>query len=224
MSRRKNIKKDETLVDLVEAKESAQGFLEKNQFLVLGSVVGILLIVGGILAYSLLYKAPREKKAASAMYKAEEQFKRDSFALALENPGGGFDGFLDVIDNYNGTKAANLAKYYAGISYLNLGMYDASIEYLNNYSPSGEVLPITKYGALADAHSEKSEFDKAISLYEKAVSAKTNDLLTPYYLNKLGLLQMKQGNAEAAQEAFTRLKEEFPNSSEGQMVDKYLNS
>jgi len=56
------------------------------------------------------------------------------------------------------------------------------------------------------------------------VSAKTNDLLTPYYLNKLGLLQMKQGNAEAAQEAFTRLKEEFPNSSEGQMVDKYLNS
>jgi len=224
MSRRKNTKQDETLVDLVEAKESAQGFIEKNQFLVLGAILGVLLLVGGILAYSLLYKAPREKKAASAMYKAEEQFSRDSFALALENPGGGFDGFLDIIDNYNGTKTANLAKYYAGISYLNLGVYETSIEYLESFSPGGEVLPITKYGALADAYSEMNDFDKAIGLYEKAVNTTNNDLLTPYYLKKLGLLQQKQGNNEAAQKAFMRLKNEYPDSSEGQMADKYLSS
>jgi len=224
MSRRKNTKQDETLVDLVEAKESAQGFIEKNQFLVLGAILGVLLLVGGILAYSLLYKAPREKKAASAMYKAEEQFSRDSFALALENPGGGFDGFLDIIDNYNGTKTANLAKYYAGISYLNLGVYETSIEYLESFSPGGEVLPITKYGALADAYSEMNDFDKAIGLYEKAVNTTKNDLLTPYYLKKLGLLQQKQGNNEAAQKAFMRLKNEYPDSSEGQMADKYLSS
>jgi len=224
MSRRKNTKQDETLVDLVEAKESAQGFIEKNQFLVLGAILGVLLLVGGILAYSLLYKAPREKKAASAMYKAEEQFSRDSFALALENPGGGFDGFLDIIDNYNGTKTANLAKYYAGISYLNLGVYETSIEYLESFSPGGDVLPITKYGALADAYSEMNDFDKAIGLYEKAVNTTKNDLLTPYYLKKLGLLQQKQGNNEAAQKAFMRLKNEYPDSSEGQMADKYLSS
>ena len=168
------------------------------------------------------FKTPREAKAMSAMYKAEQQFERDSFALALENPGGGFDGFLDIIDNYNGTKAANLARYYAGISYLNLGLYDPAIDYLKDFSASGALLPITKLGALGDAYSEKGEFDQAISYYQKAVNATANDLLTPYYLQKLGLLSDKQGNAEDAAKYFNRIKAEFPDSEEGSQIEKYI--
>jgi hypothetical protein len=52
------------------------------------------------------------------MMLAQQQFEKDSFQLALTNPGGGYSGFLDIIDSYSGTKTANLAKYYAGICYL----------------------------------------------------------------------------------------------------------
>ena len=86
------------------------------------------MIVGGYLFYDLMVKTPNENAAKEAMYRAEEQFARDSFALALENPGAGFGGFLDIIDEYPGTSAANLAKYYSGISYLNLGRYEAAID------------------------------------------------------------------------------------------------
>ena len=222
MGRRKQTDKDEVLIDLVETRDSAQSFFEQNQFKVLGGIALLALIVGALFAYFLLFKTPREAKAMSAMYKAEQQFERDSFALALENPGGGFDGFLDIIDSYNGTKAANLARYYAGISYLNLGLYDPAIEYLQDFSAKGALLPITKLGALGDAYSEKGEFDQAISYYQKAVNATANDLLTPYYLQKLGLLSDKQGNAEDAAKYFNRIKAEFPDSEEGSQIEKYI--
>lgn len=222
MGRRRQTDKDEVLIDLVETRDSAQGYLEKNQFKVLGAIGLLALLIGAVVAYFLLFKSPRESKAMAAMYKAEQQFERDSFALALENPGGGFDGFLDIIDNYNGTKAANLAKYYAGISYLNLGLYDPAIEYLNNFSAKGNLLPITKMGALGDAYSEKGDFGQALSYYQKAVKTSPNDLLTPYYLKKLALLSDKEGNKEDAASFFNRIKEEFPDSEEGSQIDKYL--
>ena len=222
MARRKKQQvKDETLVDIVEAKETAQDYFEKNKVLVLGVVGALVLIIGGYLFYDLLVKTPNENAAKEAMYRAEEQFARDSFALALENPGAGFDGFLDIIDNYPGTSAANLSKYYSGISYLNLGRFDAAIEFLNDFSPAGNVTPIMKFGALGDAYSESGDFEKALSSYKKAADS-DNDFLTPYYLKKYGLLAERQGDTATAQESFNKIKDEYPNSAEAQDIEKYI--
>jgi tetratricopeptide (TPR) repeat protein len=219
--RKKQTVKDETIVDIVEAKESAQEYFERNKILVL-SVIGILvLVVGGYLFYDTLIKTPNEKAAKEAMYRAEEQFARDSFALALENPGGGFDGFLDIIDNYSGTSAANLSLYYAGISYLNLGKFDAAIEYLEDFSPAGKITPTMKNGALGDAYSELGNFDKALSFYKKA-SDSDNNYLTPYYLKKYGMLAERQGNTDAAKQAYAKIKDNYPDSQEGLDIEKYL--
>lgn len=222
MGRRKKVEKEEVLIDLVETRDSAQSYFEKNQFKVLGAIGLLALLIGAVAAYFMLYKSPRDAKAMSAMYKAEQQFERDSFALALESPGGGFDGFLDIIDNYSGTKAGNLAKYYAGVSYLNLGQYDNAIEYLESFNASGTVLPITRLGAIGDAYSEKGDFDNAINFYKKAVGSKANEFLTPYYLNKLALLAEKQGNAEEAANYFKQIQDKFPGTEASSSAKRYL--
>lgn len=223
MARRKSRKQEEeTLVDLVEAKESAQDYFERNQGLVLGVIAGIILIVVGLFAYFNLYLAPKNDTAMEQMYQAQFQFEQDSFAKALENPGGGYDGFLDIIDNYGGTKAANLSKYYAGISYLRLGRYDAAISYLKDFNASGDVLPIMKNGALGDAYAELGEFDQALGFYKKAATEKENDFLTPYYLDKLAKLHERQGNFAESQKYFKEIKDNYPNSTVGRDVDKYL--
>ncbi|NNF33570.1 MAG: tetratricopeptide repeat protein [Saprospiraceae bacterium] len=222
MARRKKKQvKDETIVDIVEAKETAQDYFERNKVLVLAIVGALVVIIGGYLFYDLLVKTPNEESAKEAMYRAEEQFARDSFALALENPGAGFDGFLDIIDNYPGTSASNLAKYYSGISYLNLGRYEAAIEFLEDFSPGGEVTPIMKFGALGDAYSETGDLDKALSMYKKATDT-DNSFLTPYYLKKYGLLAEKQGDSGSAQNAYNRIKDEYPESAEAQDIEKYI--
>ena len=53
MARRRNQKKkQETLVDLVEARDQAQSFMEKNQNLVFGALVALVLIIGGFFRIS----------------------------------------------------------------------------------------------------------------------------------------------------------------------------
>ncbi len=224
MARRlKNRKKDEeTLVDIVEVRQSAGDFFEDNQRLIMGIVIAAIVIVGGYMGYKNLYQKPKQAEAVEQMYKAQEQFERDSFALALTNPGGGYSGFLDIIDNYKGTAAANMSLYYAGISYLNLGKFDAAIDYLKDYNPSGEVTPVMKYGAMADAYSELADMGNAESFYKKAVSASDNDFLTAYYLKKLGMFMESQGNYDEALAAYERIKNEFPKSPYGADIDKFI--
>lgn len=224
MARRKKTKRaqEETLVDIVEVKDQATNFFEENQKLVMGVLTALGLLIAGWFAFKQFYQIPRQKEAAEQMFQAELQFERDSFELALLNPGGGYSGFLDIIDNYGGTKAANLANYYAGISYLHLGKFDAAVSYLSDFSPEGAVTPIMKYGALGDAQSELGQNDAAISSYRKAAKAGDNNFLTPYYLKKLGLLLEVEGNYSAAIDAFSEIKEDYAKSIDGINIDKFI--
>lgn len=219
---RKRQQEEETLLDLVETQQSLSEFIEKNQLLIIGIVAAILLSVGGFLAYKLLYQAPREKEAMEQIFQAELQFQRDSFALALNNPGGGYEGFIDIIDNYGGTRTANLAKYYAGVSYLNLGRYEDAVSYLSQYKEDGSITPTMKFGVLGDAYSEMGEFDKALSNYKKAAYTGNNEVLNPYYLKKLGMLYKRQGDQESANEAFQAIIDNYPNSSEANGIEKFI--
>jgi len=222
MAKNTNKQEKDVLIDLAEVKQSTQHFLEKYQNYVIGVIAGILLLVGLFFVYKYLYQEPREKEATHEMYKAELQFEKDSFALALDNPGEGYKGFIDIADDYKRTKAGNLANYYAGICYLNLGKFEASAAYLEDFKPAGNVTPILKYGALGDAYSELDKMDKAKSAYEKAVSKDENDLLTPYYLKKLGMLYRATNDKEKSIKVFKRIVEDYPNSSFAGDVEKYL--
>lgn len=211
------------IIDVVEVKGSqvsTDNFLDKNQKLVTYVVIGIGILAALYFAYKYLYIGPKEKEAVAAIYKAEEMFAKDSFALALESPG--FDGFLSVIDQYSGTKTANLATYYAGISYLNLGKYTEAVEYLEKYSAHDDITAITKDGALGDAHAELGDKEKAMSFYKKAATASENELLAPYYLNKLGLLYYAEGKTKEALEQFEVIKSKFPDSPESKEAEKLI--
>lgn len=213
------------VVDVVEVKGSqvsGDNFFDKNQKLISYVVMGIALIAALYFAYKYLYIGPKEKDAANAMYKAEEMFAKDSFALALENPGGGFDGFLGIVDNYSGTKAANLAKYYAGICYLNLGKYQEAADYLEGYSASDNVTSVTKTGALGDAYAELGDKEKAMDLYKKAASASENEMLAPYYMFKVAMMYQAEGKAQEATEQLQAIKAKYPDSPEANNAEKLL--
>ena len=188
---------------------------------ILGAVV---LAVGGWWLYKSMIVAPKQKEAVAAMWHAQQQFDRDSFKLALENPGGGFDGFISIADKFSGTPAGNSANYYAGICYLQMGDFDNAIKYLEDYSPEGDLLPAMKYGALGDCYSEKEDYGKALDFYGKAADATKNDLLATYYLKKLGMLNEHQGNKEAAVKAYERIRRDFPNQSsqDWREIEKYI--
>jgi len=220
---RKNKRQEENLVDVVETQEKqSEGFIEDNQNTIFGVLVAAVVLIGLYMLYKQFYQAPKEKQAVEEMTQAQFQFAQDSFALALTNPGGGFDGFADLANNFGGTTAGNTAELYAGISYLQLGEFDAAIEHFKDYDGSGEIGPILKNGLLGDAYAEKNEMDQALSYYKKAANAGDNQGVTPYYLLKQGLLELKNNNHSAAKDAFTKIKDKYPTSRFAQDAEKYL--
>lgn len=210
------------IVNLVDVKEQAQDFFVKNRNIVLGVLFGSVLLIGGYMLYKYLYQAPREADAVQAMYQAELQFSRDSFAAALTNPGGGFEGFEDIADNYGGTKAGNTAKYYAGICQLNLGKYQEAIDYLEDYSPKDDITPAFKYAAIADAASELGDLEKAASNYEKAASSNSDEYSAAYHLNRLALFQFYQKKYDEALSNFKKINEKYPTSQEAREAEKFI--
>lgn len=220
---RKNKQEEENLVDVVQSQESqSEGFLENNQNTIFGVLVAAVVLIGLYMLYSQFYKAPKEKQASEQLVQAQFQFAQDSFALALTNPGGGYEGFSDLANNFSGTSAGNTAELYAGISYLQLGEFDAAIEHFQNYDGAGEIGPILKNGLLGDAFAEKNDLTQALSYYKKAANAGDNQGVTPYYLLKQGLLELKNNNSAAAKDAFTKIKDKYPTSRFAQDAEKYL--
>lgn len=213
---------EETLVNLATAKVRATTFFEHNQKVILAVLGGLVLVIGGWFVYHNLIMQPKEEKAMAQMWMAQVQFEQDSFNLALDNPGGGYSGFLHIISDFKGTKAANLANYYAGVSYLNLGNFDAALTFLNDFHPAGIISPVMKHGALGDAYSELNQMDKAIDNYKKAADASENELLTPYYLKKLAMLHETQNENAKALDIYKRIKAKYPNSNEALSIDKYI--
>lgn len=223
-NRKKNTKteNEELLVDISQTTDKVTHFFEENQNTILGVILGLILIVGGYYAYTNFVKKPKQERAIAEMYQAEMQFAQDSFALALTNPGGGFLGFLDIIDEYSGTPTSNLAQYYAGICYLNLGEFNDAIDYLEDFGTSDDALSIMKYGALGDAYSELGEMDKAKSNYKKAVNQEEIPSLIALYLEKLGMITMNEGDNDAAKEYFTRLAKDYPTTAQAKEAEKFL--
>lgn len=223
MARRKTKKEqDETLVDIVDVRDQAVSFYDKNQKVIIGAAVGLIVLIGAYLAYEIFYKAPRQKAAQTAMYMAEYQFSRDSFALALENPGQDSEGFLDIMENYSGTDQANTAKYYAGVSYLNIGRYQDAVDMLKSFSAPTDLTEATKQGALGDAYSELNDLSSAEAAYKKAMNASDISAIAPYYMKKLAMLYQYQGKEDEAAKIFKQITEKYPTTDWSREAERFV--
>lgn len=223
MAKRK-VAQTEVIEEIQEVQAPSQPFWEKYQNFLVYAVAAVAVLAAAWWGYKSLVIAPQQEEAVASMWQAQQQFERDSFDLALNNPGGGADGFLTVIDKYGSSKAGNLAKYYAGVCYLYKGDFDNAQKYLEEFDADGDLLPTLKKGLLGDVYAEKKDFAKALDYYESASNTGSSALLKSYYCKKLGMLNEYQGNKEAALKAYQRLKKDFANqsSNDWQSIDKYI--
>ncbi len=202
--------------------DSARDFWGKNNKLITYAVVGLVVVIGGYFAYNNFFKGPAEAKAAEAIWKAEDYFRQDSFKLAL-NGDGKSPGFLKVISAHSGTKAGNLAKFYAGACYMQLGDFNNAIKQLKDFSTDQVQLELRKAGLLGDAHSELGKKQEAIDYYKKAGTMfDKDDANSPEYLFRAAMLSQELGKNKEAIELLHQVKDKYPNSQRAFEVDKYL--
>lgn len=188
----------------------------------LGAIAAVLILGGGWFAYQQYIVKPKEEKAAEAMFKAEQYFAMDSSRLVL-NGDGQYKGVLNVISNFGGTKAANLAHYYAGISYLKLGEFDNAVKHLKDFSTDAKQVQLLATGCLGDAYAELNKKEEAIEAYKKAAATfEEDETNASEYLFRAALLLETTGKTQEALELYKSLKTKFPKTDKGFQADKYI--
>ncbi|NAS29857.1 tetratricopeptide repeat protein [Flavobacteriaceae bacterium R38] len=219
----------EVFSTLDKSASKTEEWVARNQKYILG-VIGVVVVgILGFLGYNQFIQAPKEKEASNEMFLAQQYFDQavnaadnDSlYNLALNGAEGKY-GFIDIIDKYSGTKAANLAKYSAGMAYLNMNQYQEAVSYLGDFSSDDLILGALAKGGLGDAFVQLNQLDDALEYYEKAVKHSTNDFITPRFLLKAGLTALELNQNDKALKYFTRIKEEFPDTEQGRTIDTFI--
>ncbi|WP_196893398.1 tetratricopeptide repeat protein [Aureivirga marina] len=216
---------------LDETASKSEEFVMKNQKAIYGTIGVVVVCVLGFLGYQKFIAGPNESKAADDLAYPKQYFTEatttevanDSLLrLGLTGADGRF-GFEDVASQYSGTKAGNLANFYAGVSYLKLKEYQKAIEFLDKFTADDEILAPTATGAIGDAFANLEQLEQALTYYEKAANLKANDFTTPLFLYKAALTAMDLNNFAKAEQYFTKIKNEYPSSNEGKDIDLYIN-
>lgn len=210
---------DRSLMETTHKVEHFYHNNRKNIFIGLGVVVALVV---GYYAYDNVYKAPKEQEAQQKVFMAQKYFEMDSFNLALEGKGDQSMGFVAIADEYSGTKVGNLAHYYAGICYLRTGKYQEAIDQLKDFSTGNELIAPLAEGAMGDAYVELNQLDDAVKHYTKAAKMNSNKLTSPIFYKKAGLVYEEQKNYAEALDAYTAIKNNYPEAQEAQDIDKYI--
>ena len=198
----------------------AEEFFNKkqNQNILYGVLTAIILIVGGVTFFEF-QQSTQNEEAQQEMFQAIYYFEADSLGAALNGDGNNY-GFLDIMEEYSGTAAANIASYYAGTCYLKLGDYESAIRNFDNFSSSDYLVQARAYSLVGDCYMELDQFADAVDAYEKAIAYKPNKEFTPIYLKKLAIAEEQRGNFDAAADAYEKINEDFQGSRLQQEAEK----
>jgi tetratricopeptide (TPR) repeat protein len=216
-------KKDENpqgMKNVEETLTKTEQFLESNYKPLLTGLAVVVVLVA-LFWLGKIYLTKRSDEAQSQMYQAQRYLEMDSINLAL-NGDGNYLGFIDIAQEYKYTNAGNLARYGAGICYLHLGNYEEAIDYLNKYSKKDKVIGSIAIGATGDAYVELGNLEKGISKYLEAAEYADNSFNTPLFLMKAAELYELNGKYPDALKLYERIKDEYPTSTEGSSIEKYI--
>jgi tetratricopeptide (TPR) repeat protein len=217
----KNVQQDPEL-EVNEALEKAKDFWTKYSKPV--SSIGLIIIALGVgyYAYKTFIVAPKKVKANDAIAAAQDYFAMDSLDLALNGDGRNV-GFLRIESNYGGTDAANLAHYYAGAIYLRKQDFPNAIKQLKDFSTNATQVQSSAYRMLGDACMDGGRKEEGANYYKMAGSLNDKDPFTSSEnLFRAALAYETIGKNDEAIALYKEVKEKYPKTDKGMLVDKYL--
>lgn len=205
---------------LAEKLSSTEKFFEENKTLsiIIAGVVAVAL--AGFFGYKY-YITNQNQLAQADMFQAVFYFEQDSLNLALRGDGNNY-GFVDIIEEYPGTDAANLANFYAGVCYMKTANYQAAILFLSDFSADDLVVQARSYSLIGDAHMELGEYSDAAASYDKASNFKTDKYFSPIYMSKAAVAYEKSENYSKAIDIYKKIISDYKESQEYAKAQKAL--
>ena len=190
----------------------SEDFVRRNRNLLLGILVAVVVVVAGAFGYNY-WHTEQNVQGENAMFKAVDYWEADSLNKAMKGDGK-HPGLAKVASEYSGTKAGNLANFYAGVASLKEGKFQEAYNYLDKFSSSDYLVQSRAYSLMGDAKLELNQPKEAAELYAKAADHNENPLFSPGYVLKQGIaLEAAKDNAGALK-AYDRILDNYGTSQE----------
>lgn len=197
---------------LAERLANSEDFLRRNKSILLGVLaIVVLAVVGGFGYYT--WRSSQDEKGQAAMFQAVNYWEADSLKKAMKGDGQ-YDGLEAVASQYSGTKAGNLANFYAGVAALKDGKYQAAVDYLEDFSSDDLLVQARAYSLLGDANLELGKAKEAADLYNKAASTNANEFFSPSYLMKEATARELAKDYDGAIKAYDKIINDYQTAAE----------
>ncbi len=166
------------------------------------AIITVAAIILAIVVIGLIWffiSSSASKKADEAIALADTELN-DSIAL---------DRYMEAAAL--GSKSGNRAKLEAAIRLYQKGDYQKAISYLEDASTDSKVVEAGKYTLLGDCYVNLENYDKALSCYDKAISAADNNpQVVPFVLVKKANIYRAQGKYDEEYKAYQTIFDKYP--------------
>jgi len=197
---------------IAEQISKTEEFFTKNRTIVYVAVTILAVIVAVVFGYKY-YATNQDELAQVDMFQAVYYFEADSLDKALNGDGNNY-GFLEIIEEYSVTKAANLAHFYAGASFLKKGDYSNAIDYLKKFDSDDLLVQSRALSLIGDAFMEQGNFGEAAINYQKAAKTNSNKDFSPIYLEKAAIAFENNSDNPSALKCYDQILEKFPDADD----------
>jgi len=220
---KKKISKREMKEDaLVTSYVKVTGWYEENKkFLNYGALALVVIVIGAVIYFNNM--SASNEKAMTELGKVYTYYDNAQYILAIDGvPERNIAGLKSIVENYGGSDAGDLARFYLGNCYYQLRRFDEALEQYDDFSPPGQLLTVSRLAGIAACREAKGEYAEAASSFEKAAVTYSNDVGAAENLGNAARNFVQAGNKERALELYKKIKKEFPKSPLARDVDRYI--
>ncbi len=219
----KKISKKELKHDaLLDTMGKITGFYEENKKVVQYAAGALVLLVVGTYAFVESRKTKNEE-ASAKIGSVFSFYDQNQFQVAIDGvPERKITGLKSIVEEYGGTDAGNLARFYLADCYFQLGKYDESLENFEDFSAKEPYLVVSRLSGIAGCYEAKGRYEEAGEHFEKAASSYPKEVEAAANLNNAANNFMLAGKNARALELFKKLKREYPTSQSARDADRCI--
>ncbi len=215
---KREIKEDKLVTTYFEARQWFD--VNKKRVNMIGGILIAAVLVGW---FYLNNVSANNEKATVELAGIFSYYDSGNYQVAVNGmPGKNLTGLQSIVDNYGGTKAGNMAKFYLADAYYNMQQYDKALEYFKDCSGPNDFLEASRLAGVAACYEAKGDAKDAAEYYEKAaVKSPKGPNAADHYFNA-ARNYAKSGNKDEALSLYKKIKEEYPSSNVARDIDRYI--
>jgi len=192
----------------------------KQNFIIGG--IAVIIIAAAAFFYSQ-QKSSNNERANIELSRVIPVFDNGMYLEAIQgNPTAKIIGLKKIVADYGNSENGEIAKVYLAHAYSYLGKVDDALKNYEDYSGNNDLFKAAAFAGEAACYESKKDNEKAAELYRKASSVSEENALNPQYLLFAGIDLIKVKKNSEAKEILERIKKDYPTSTSGREVDRYL--